>query len=301
MPAEEATSLSQAPQTHRIALLGAVLMLCVVSVSAYLRLSNAGLGCEPWPECFTQTKQVVGQEAQPHPIARLTHRVLASTVGVVVLLVVFGSFVRRAQRPAEFGVALMVLLLTAGLAALGRATPGSSGALISSGNLLGGLSLLALLTWLGVDVPQQVARDATKRAWRLQLFAYTALALTAIQVLAGALLSTTHSGAACPGLVACEPALASAPLHLLHRVTGVILLVLDSVLVILLLRRGGMPRILVAALTVLPIVQIGIGVAMLSTRFPLALALSHNVVAALLVATAVATVRWVARQDTALR
>src|SRR6478609_8566302 len=83
----------------RLALVSALLMLCLVGVSAYLRLSAAQLGCQPWPDCYAQGfHQAAPADTQHHPVARLTHRVLASTIGVAVLLLVFASFVCRSQR-----------------------------------------------------------------------------------------------------------------------------------------------------------------------------------------------------------
>lgn len=37
---------------HRLALWSAALVLAITSLSAFIRLSQAGLGCEPWPQCY---------------------------------------------------------------------------------------------------------------------------------------------------------------------------------------------------------------------------------------------------------
>ena len=37
---------------RRIALIATVLSLCVVVLGAYVRLSDAGLGCPDWPGCY---------------------------------------------------------------------------------------------------------------------------------------------------------------------------------------------------------------------------------------------------------
>ena len=39
---------------QRMAWVCAVMVLLIMSLSAYLRLSKAGLGCEPWPQCYGQ-------------------------------------------------------------------------------------------------------------------------------------------------------------------------------------------------------------------------------------------------------
>ena len=36
----------------RLSLFGAMLALCVVVLGAYVRLSDAGLGCPDWPGCY---------------------------------------------------------------------------------------------------------------------------------------------------------------------------------------------------------------------------------------------------------
>ena len=37
---------------RRVALIGAVLAVIVVVVGAWVRLTNAGLGCPDWPACY---------------------------------------------------------------------------------------------------------------------------------------------------------------------------------------------------------------------------------------------------------
>ena len=275
--------------TSRLAFAGALLMLCLIGVSAYLRLSAAGLGCEPWPDCYVQAAG--GATAQQHhPVARLSHRVLASAVGMVVLLIVFASFACRAQRAAHFWIALGLLALTAALAVLGRTTPGTANALVAPANLLGGLALLGSLTWLAADLRPSAARDR-----RLQLLSLASLGLTAMQAAAGALLSTTHSAAACASLVDCDTAWPAAALNLTHRLLGVILLLVNGALGVALLRSHSRARILAIALIALPLGQIGIGAGMLTSHIALPLALLHNLLAALLLATTIAAVRSTAR------
>ena len=37
---------------HRLCLAGTLLALCVVVLGAWVRLSDAGLGCPDWPGCY---------------------------------------------------------------------------------------------------------------------------------------------------------------------------------------------------------------------------------------------------------
>jgi cytochrome c oxidase assembly protein subunit 15 len=276
----------------RLALVSALLMLCLVSVSAYLRLSAAQLGCQPWPDCYTQAfHQAASADTQYHPVARLTHRVLASAIGVAVLLLVFASFVRRSQRPGQFWIALAALALTAALAALGRTTPGTTHPGIASGNLLGGLALLALLTWLAFDAVVAVEHERRVRL-PMRLLAGATLALLAAQVFVGAMVSTLGMAAACPDLTECG---ARSPLHLVHRALALTLLALGGALCVVLWRAGGFARGLASMLLVFAALQIGIGAAMVSSQFPLWLGLLHNLGAALLTMIAVWSARWASR------
>jgi heme A synthase len=70
-----------------LAIAAAVLALVVVVVGAYVRLSDAGLGCPDWPLCYG--KPVPADIAHPDALAKawkeMGHRYLASTLGVLIL------------------------------------------------------------------------------------------------------------------------------------------------------------------------------------------------------------------------
>jgi cytochrome c oxidase assembly protein subunit 15 len=128
--------LSQRRQAflHRVALWCAALVLVITSLSAFIRLSQAGLGCEPWPDCYGQalrTSQSLDTQSAgdgaPVKVARLTHRVIASVVLLGVILMVVASFASRPLLVREGALALAVLVLALGLAVLGRWTAGRAG------------------------------------------------------------------------------------------------------------------------------------------------------------------------------
>ena len=80
-----------------LAALAWLLMLSVITVSAFIRLSQSGVGCADWPVCYEQA----AGHASAHPwlgLARATHRVTASAMLLVVLgllisipIIVWGS------------------------------------------------------------------------------------------------------------------------------------------------------------------------------------------------------------------
>ena len=93
-----------------LVMLGAVLALCVVVLGAYVRLSDAGLGCPDWPGCYgtmtvPQSESAIlnAQIAYPNSMVvvgkawrEMAHRYLAATLGLIVLAIFALSW--RAKR-----------------------------------------------------------------------------------------------------------------------------------------------------------------------------------------------------------
>jgi len=113
---------------RRMAWICAVLVLAITSLSAYIRLSKAGLGCEPWPQCYGQ--QLRAQQQGEPPLqadaatagARLAHRVIASSALLLVLVMVMAAVASRPVLWPQGRLALGLLGLALFLAVLGRWT-----------------------------------------------------------------------------------------------------------------------------------------------------------------------------------
>jgi cytochrome c oxidase assembly protein subunit 15 len=267
---------------RRLALAGVVMMALLACVSAYLRLSAAGIGCVPWPACY---QQPAAAERQHHPVARLAHRVLASTLGVVVVMIVLTSVSVRPRRPVVMGTAFAALALTLLLAGLGRVTSTASAPGVALANLLGGMALAALLWWLALHAGRDSARAPSQSRWP----ASVVLGLVLIQLVLGAFISTTHTAPACPVLPLCMPAASELPaaLHVSHRILAIALLAAAGVLAATLIRRGAHAARSALALAGLLLVQTASGTLMVALDFPLWLALAHNAGALLALLAAV--------------
>jgi cytochrome c oxidase assembly protein subunit 15 len=268
---------------RRLALVGVTMMLLLAVVSAYLRLSGAGIGCTPWPACYQEQSLVPSQDH--HPVARFAHRLLASGLGVVVIMIVSVSVSMRPRRGVVLWTSLGLLALTALLAVLGRATPTAAGPGIALANLLGGVAMAALLWWLAIHAKRESGRRRELLRWP----AAAIVALLLLQVSLGAVISTTRSAAACASLLVCESAVSdsSVALHIAHRVTAVALLIAAGVLAGALLRRNNLRSPLGWTLAALVAAQIALGAAMVVLQFPLWLALAHHAGALLLLLVAV--------------
>lgn len=290
-----------------MALLCAVLVLLITSLSAFIRLSKAGLSCADWPTCYGQGLREL-QQGRPAEVgegvataaARLAHRVVATTALLLVIAILVACLTARPVPRQETAVALALLSLALFLAVLGRWSSDARLPAVAMGNLLGGFAMLALCWRLAY-------RGAGIASPGLRRLAWLGTALCAIQVALGGLLSASYAATSCPsGLSQClaaagkvpwgaldpwrEPQLAAAvPINAagalalaVHWLSGIVAAPVLA-LVGLGALRGARPRAgalllvtLTAALTV------GWMMASLGTTLPLALA--HNLVAAVLLA-----------------
>ena len=96
---------------RRLAFIGMLLGLVVVVLGAWVRLTDAGLGCPDWPGCYGQASPVgaradiqAAQTALPSgPVTHgkawveMIHRYLASAVGVLCISLCVLSWRQRRQ------------------------------------------------------------------------------------------------------------------------------------------------------------------------------------------------------------
>src|ERR1039457_6210246 len=153
------------------ALAGASLLLClcVVVLAAYVRLSNAGLGCPDWPGCYGHLTPA-GAAADAHvfaaPIAgrpfelgkawrEMVHRYAAGTLGLLILSLVLIGTARWRERllPLPQVMSLLAIVLAQGLLGMltvtWQLTP-----LVVTLHLLLGFTTLSLLLWLVLSLPE---------------------------------------------------------------------------------------------------------------------------------------------------
>src|ERR1035438_3291830 len=146
-----------------------ILCLCVVVLGAYVRLSNAGLGCPDWPGCYGHLPPY-GAAADAHvfaaPIAgrpfelgkawrEMVHRYAAGTLGLLILSLVLIGTARWRERllPLPQVMSLLAIVLAQGLLGMltvtWQLTP-----LVVTLHLLFGFMTLSLLLWLVLSLPE---------------------------------------------------------------------------------------------------------------------------------------------------
>ncbi len=162
---------------RRINLLALALCLGVIVLGAYVRLSDAGLGCPDWPGCYGHVgvpqadHEIAAAEARyperpvevPKAWKEMVHRYFASTLGLlIVALAVMSRFVEAAPRRLPWF--LVALVIFQGILGMWTVTWQLKPFVVTA-HLLGGMSTFALLLWLWLSVRESgsAAPDPQRR------------------------------------------------------------------------------------------------------------------------------------------
>lgn len=206
---------------RNLILLALILTFGVVSLGAFVRLSDAGLGCPDWPGCYGKltphhAADAIEAERAVRPDGPVTHakawkemvhRYFAGALGLLVLGVTILAWRRR--RETRGGPALPVLLL--GLivfqALLGMWTVTQLlKPLVVTAHLLGGMATLSLLIWLWLRERGEANHGYFARVDHLRGGAGLALTLVAVQIALGGWVSTNYAALACTDFPLCQGA-----------------------------------------------------------------------------------------------
>lgn len=286
-----------------LATLTCLVSVLVVAVSAYLRLSGAGLGCADWPGCYGRI--LAGVLQAPWEGARLVHRIVATLALLAGILLVWRCWRPQPLQPAaRYATLLLTLMLFLSVVGVWSSDPRM--AVVNFINLIGGLGLVTF-SW-------RVAITSEPLQWidRVPggLFCRLALGALTLTVLLGGLIGARYAAPACATLPDCQGAWWPAPsgwlalnpfvtlagpagpgeaggvaLHLLHRYAA---LLAASLLIVVALRLRTARRARNAVLAVLTLLLLEglLGVLTVASGYSLWLAVAHNVGAALLLAAA---------------
>ncbi len=307
---------------YRLLLLGATLLaFAVVTLGAYVRLSDAGLGCPDWPGCYGQ---LIGVPDAAHERAsalaafpdkplvahkawkEMVHRYCAGALGLLIALIaVLAWRQRRALRQSPLLPSVLVAIVSF-QALLGMWTVTALlKPMVVSAHLLGGMTTLALLVWLLLrqrPQPQAVPSGLIPPAG-------LALLAVVMQIALGGWVSSNYAALACSDFPTCLSTwlpemdfarafqlhhdlgqnadgtlLSNAALtaiHWSHRVGALIVALAVGRLVLMLSKRRGW-RGWALLLGVALVAQLGIGIANILLSLPLPLAVAHNAGAAIL-------------------
>lgn len=176
-----------------LVLLTLFLTFVVVVVGAYVRLSDAGLGCPDWPLCYGRALPVdiADGDALAKAWKEMGHRYLAGALGALILALALFS------RPRALPAAILALVVLQATLGMWTVTMLLKPAIVTA-HLLGGMTILGLLVWLALS-PYRHGRGAPG----LRVPALLALSVLAIQIALGGWVSANYAALACPDLPLC--------------------------------------------------------------------------------------------------
>ncbi|MDA9086824.1 COX15/CtaA family protein [Methylophilaceae bacterium] len=196
-----------------------ILALCVVVFGAYVRLTDAGLGCPDWPGCYgtlTVPESVAAiEEAQanyPNSIIdkgkawiEMIHRYIAAILGLMILSLAFLAFKNKNDinvRPSlVYG--LLGLVIAQGMLGMWTVTELLMPIIVSL-HLLGGMTTLGLLTyithrhWGSVSDKLITLKPISQKLIRFSLV------ILFIQIFLGGWTSTNYAALACTDFPTCH-------------------------------------------------------------------------------------------------
>ncbi len=311
------------PRLRLLALVALYLALFVVPLGAYVRLSDAGLGCPDWPGCYGKlvgvpehpSEQTEAMQAFPDkPVEpakawkEMIHRYVAGTLGLLVFATCWLGWRRRPGVSA----ALAAIIVFQALLGMWTVTLLLKPAIVT-GHLLGGMTVVALLTLLAMS--EQGSASPRSAPTGAALMAKIALVATAVQIALGGWVSSNYAALVCADFPTCQggwlpdmdfghgftvlrelgqtgdgtllPLTALTAIHWMHRVGALLVFVTVGGLI---LRLWSSPawRNWAVVLAIVLGLQMTLGIANILLTLPLALAVAHNFGAALLLLHVVA-------------
>jgi cytochrome c oxidase assembly protein subunit 15 len=253
-------------------------------------------------------------------LKEMIHRYFASGLGLLIIGIAVVAWVNRRDpaQPMRLPGLLVALVVFQGLLGMWTVTllvkP-----LIVTAHLVGGLATLSLLWWLALRVDRTTRPPGERGLRRLAL---VGLLVLAVQILLGGWVSTNYSALACPDFPTCQRSFwpdmdfkdafilwrglgidyeggvldhpARVAIHFVHRIGAVITALVLGFLAWRAIRNGQSRAVRLAgtAVAVLLVVQWTVGPVMVLEALPLELATLHNGVAALLLLSVVALLRF---------
>lgn len=203
-----------------LALVSCALALLVVVLGAYVRLSDAGLGCPDWPGCYghllgvPESTQEVLQANQAFPERaveadkawkEMIHRYLAGVLGILIVFLAALALRNRKGpgQPVGLPVFLVFLVIFQSLLGMWTVTLLLKPVIVML-HLIGGFAVLSLLWWtyLAAGTEQLVYRQRLDQAILPMLV--IGLLLLIGQIILGGWTSANYAALACTDFPTCQ-------------------------------------------------------------------------------------------------
>lgn len=297
----------------KLVLITCILAFCAVVLSAYARLSDAGLGCANWPACYEENALKERQPPQAGAARGHTswqwklHSQVVQLLGMLSIAICGLAWKNRRKLRQSPLLPTLLLGLMVFLAAFGIwAFSHVARPVIVSVHLAGGIAMLMLLTWLTLRQfsPAAPASSGEAQPWRILVRLGIALVLT--QIMLGGWVSSNFAALACADFPLCQgawlppmdfsssldqsglplPAEKLTAIHWMHQAVALPVVAYLVWLSVMIMAVQGL-RNLGKTILGLTVFQSALGISNVLLGLPLLTAVLHNAVAMLLLVTLV--------------
>lgn len=189
----------------------------LIMFGAFVRLADAGLGCPDWPGCYGKLSPIGANaliqqayEAMPWgPVSHgkawieMIHRYVGATLGLLIIIIVYMATRYRhviERTPVIAWVALIAVCVQGAFGAwtvTHKLMP-----VIVTTHLLGGMTVLSLLTWLAARERLPDTLQPEDRRWRPLVI--VSFVLLMAQIALGGWVSTNYAALACMDFPLCH-------------------------------------------------------------------------------------------------
>lgn len=307
-----------------------VLTFLLIMLGAFVRLTDAGLGCPDWPGCYGKltpshaaeeiAAAVQAQGGTHGPVSipkawkEMVHRYVATFLGFLIIGIMVMAWKKRAELKQSPALATWLFFAVCLQGAFGAWTvtmllkPA-----IVTGHLIGGMTILGMLTWLWLRQTNNARTVAPPRDMgSLRVLARVGLVAVAAQIVLGGWVSTNYAAVVCTDFPTCQGSfwpqmefkhafhvvreLGETPdgqnlnvasltaIHFIHRIGALVVTGILGFLAFALWRNPGTKPLAIKLVAVLAL-QIAMGIGNVVFQLPLWLAVAHNGGAALLLVT----------------
>lgn len=304
----------------KLILITATLCFFVVGLGAYVRLSDAGLGCPDWPGCYghvgvPQTPDHIEKAQNLYPDfpveagkawKEMIHRYFASTLGLLIVIITFMAYRLNSQK--LLATMALAVVIFQGLLGMWTVTLLLKPAIVTA-HLLGGIATLGLLVTLYLRLsPISEKLTIINAQFYLRALALITLIILIAQIALGGWTSSNYAALACQGFPACNgsfmpqadythawaiwrelgmtddgqylPVTSLVAIHWLHRWGALILSIFAGLLI---LKLWSVHRLWGIIILIFLSIQILLGVFNVILSLPIAIAVAHNLGAAILI------------------
>jgi len=205
----------------RVGIAACCLAFVVIVLGAYVRLSDAGLGCPDWPGCFGQLTapdeaHEISQAVNAYPHLEvhpgkawkeMIHRYFASILGLLILIMAFLAWQHRKEENQQLilPLALVALVIFQGMLGMWTVTQLVRPTIVTL-HLLTGLLTLSLLLWVSIKHQQlwinKISQIELNRYFKP--LAKIALITLCFQIFLGGWTSTNYVALYCPDFPTCQ-------------------------------------------------------------------------------------------------